>query len=63
MSSAKVENRRETIFLPFSSSLLHFFKLNQKGVFLGELYPRKQIKWLYLESYKAWEKQRVEAGT
>jgi len=32
-------------------------------VFLGELYPRKQIKWLYLESYKAWEKQRAEAGT
>jgi len=48
--------------LPFSSSSLHFFKLNQNGVFLGGLYPRKQIKWLNLESYRAWEKQREEAG-
>jgi hypothetical protein len=39
------KNRRETIcFVPFSSFSLHFFKLNKKGVFLGGLYPRKQIK-------------------
>jgi len=44
MFSSKGENRRETIFLPFSSSPLHIFKLNKKGVFLGGLYPRKQIK-------------------
>jgi hypothetical protein len=44
MSSSKGENMRETIFLLFSSSSLHFFKLNKKGALLGGLYPRKQIK-------------------
>jgi hypothetical protein len=44
MSYAKGKQEGDHIFVPFSSSSLHFFRLNQEGVFLGGLYPRKQIK-------------------